>query len=106
MFVWKTSAILEEFKRSMPTLYKQAKRAAREGFTKRAIEAFYRSCESQSIDYGIMEHARRIAVVRGSFIWDDIGSWEAMARIHRPNKRGTVAAGKGIFESDCENTIV
>ncbi|HMD69385.1 MAG TPA: sugar phosphate nucleotidyltransferase [Chitinivibrionales bacterium] len=106
MFVWKTSVILAEFRRSMPALYEQAQRAGRRGFTKRAITSFYRSCESQSIDYGIMEHARRIVAVRGAFFWDDIGSWEAMARIHRPNSRGTVAVGKGIFESDCENTIV
>jgi mannose-1-phosphate guanylyltransferase len=106
MFVWKTSVILAEFERSMPALYKQALRAAHTGFTKSAISSYYRACESQSIDYGIMEYAKRIVAVRGTFFWDDIGSWEAMARIHKPNKRGTVAVGKLIFESDCENSIV
>jgi|WetSurMetagenome_2_1015567.scaffolds.fasta_scaffold00108_41 mannose-1-phosphate guanylyltransferase len=106
MFVWTTSVILGEFERSMPELYGLAMRAARGGFTARAIAAFYRDCESQSIDYGIMEHARRIAVVRASFAWDDVGSWEAMTRMYRPNKRGTVAAGTSIFENDCENSIV
>jgi len=106
MFVWKTSVILEEFKRSMPALYRLTLRATRDGFTKRAIDSFYSACESQSIDYGIMENAARIVAVRGTFFWDDIGSWEAMSRIHTANKRGTVAYGEGVFESDCEKAIV
>jgi len=85
MFVWKTSVILEEFKRSMPALYRLTLRATRDGFTKRAIDSFYSACESQSIDYGIMENAARIVAVRGTFFWDDIGSWEAMSRIHTAN---------------------
>jgi mannose-1-phosphate guanylyltransferase len=29
-----------------------------------------------------------------------------MSRIHAANKRGTVAYGEGVFESDCEKAIV
>jgi len=106
MFVWKTSVILREFERSMPELHRLALRAARRGFTKSAIDAFYSECENQSIDYGIMEKASKIVAVRGSFFWDDIGSWEAMSRIHQPNARKTVAFGSGVFEAECKNSIV
>jgi mannose-1-phosphate guanylyltransferase len=106
MFVWRTSVILAEFERSMPELYRQACRAEREGFTKRAIERFYANCGAQSIDYGIMEKSPRIVTIAGTFFWDDIGSWEALSRVHRPNGRGTVAQGKRLFESGCVNSII
>jgi mannose-1-phosphate guanylyltransferase len=106
MFVWKVSAILSEIKRHMPDLYRQACAAEKAGFSKRAIDTFYRTCAKESIDYGIMEKSLRIAAVAGTFFWDDIGSWEAMSRIHPKNKNGTVATGSGIFENDCTNSII
>ncbi len=106
MFVWKASVILGEFERSMPALYRLAMRAAGQGFTKSAIRAFYSACESRSIDYGIMENASRIVAVRGTFFWDDIGSWEAMGRIHPHNAQGTVSVGPSVFESRCKDSIV
>jgi mannose-1-phosphate guanylyltransferase len=53
-----------------------------------------------------MEKSSRIAAVAGTFFWDDIGSWEAMARVHPKNKKGTVAVGPSVFESDCTGSIV
>jgi mannose-1-phosphate guanylyltransferase len=106
MFVWKVSVILEEFQRHMPVLYQQVCTAEKAGFTKRSIDAFYGACEKESIDYGIMEKSRRIVAVKGMFFWDDIGSWEAMARIHPKNKNGTVVIGSSVLESDCMDSIV
>ena len=34
-----------------------------------------------SIDYGLMERSSRVAAVRASFRWSDVGSWDEMARI-------------------------
>jgi mannose-1-phosphate guanylyltransferase/mannose-6-phosphate isomerase len=106
MFVWKVSAILSEIKRHMPDLYRQACAVEKAGFTKRAIGTFYKSCVRESIDYGIMEKSSHIAAVAGTFFWDDIGSWEAMTRIHQKNKKGTVVVGPSVFEHESSNSIV
>ena len=106
MFVWKVSAILSELARHMPDLYRQACTAEKAGFSRRAIDTFYKSCVRESIDYGIMEKSSRIAAVAGTFFWDDIGSWEAMARIHPKNKNGTVSVGPAVFEHECSNSII
>jgi mannose-1-phosphate guanylyltransferase len=106
MFVWKASVILDEFKQYQPELYAQVVAAEKAGFSKRALEKFYRTCAKESIDYGIMEKSSRIVAVCGSFSWDDIGSWDAMTRVHKPNAAGTVAIGPGVFESGGADSIV
>jgi mannose-1-phosphate guanylyltransferase len=90
----------------MPALYRQVRSAARRGFSKPAIAAFYRSVEKESIDYGIMEKSGRVSAVAGTFFWDDIGSWESLTRIFPQNRRGTTVVGDRVFEQECERSIV
>ncbi len=106
MFVWKTSVILDEFKQNMPTIFKGVKKAGREGFTQKAIDTFYTKSIKESIDYGIMEQSKRVAAVEGSFLWDDLGSWEALSRVLPNNKKKTTVSGKRIYEKECDNTII
>lgn len=45
-------------------------------------EAFARS-PSQSVDYAVMEHARRVAVVPVAMGWSDLGSWDSLHGLHQ-----------------------
>jgi mannose-1-phosphate guanylyltransferase/mannose-6-phosphate isomerase len=45
------------------------------------MEAVYRKTVSISIDYAVMEYSKRSAVVRASFSWSDVGSWDVVARL-------------------------
>ena len=49
--------------------------------------------KSQSIDYGVMEKAKDIYTLPGTFGWDDVGSWLAIERLQKSNKEGNVIAG-------------
>ena len=106
MFVWKTSTILSEFEQHMPALFALTTQAVRAKLTPAAITAFYKKCESQSIDYGIMEKSKRVAAIAGGFSWDDVGSWESMPRLFGKNKLGTTVIGDSIAELDCKNSII
>ena len=46
-----------------------------------ALRATYRDLEAISIDYALMERSSRVAAVRASFRWSDVGSWDELARI-------------------------
>ena len=35
----------------------------------------------KSIDYAVMERATDVAVIEAPFEWDDLGSWQALARL-------------------------
>ncbi|MFW5774849.1 MAG: mannose-1-phosphate guanylyltransferase [Chitinivibrionales bacterium] len=106
MFVWSVSTILDEFKAYMPVLFDLTQKLAEEKFSQDAVDAFYQEAEKESIDYGIMEKSRRVAVISGTFTWDDIGSWESMSRLHPADEHGTTVYGDRIFASDCTNSIV
>lgn len=106
IFLWKTSTILQEFNQYMPDLAKLLKTVEKNGFSQEIIDWFYNSCEKQSIDYGIMEHSKRVNVVEGSFKWDDIGSWESVGRIRGKNDFGTTVLGESIFQRDCSQSIL
>ena len=47
-----------------------------------------------SIDYAVMEHATRAAVVRTSFAWSDIGSWRAVSEQLPKDVRGNTSVGE------------
>jgi mannose-1-phosphate guanylyltransferase/mannose-6-phosphate isomerase len=106
MFVWRTDILLGEVGAFMPALYDQVMAASKKRFSTAAIDAFYRSADKVSIDYGIMERSKRVSAVSAAFFWDDIGSWESLCRIHPRNKAGTTVVGDRVFEAECENALI
>lgn len=56
-----------------------------------------------SIDYAIMERARRVAVVPASFDWSDIGSWKAMSDQGEADEAGNRVQGQAVLveSRDC-----
>ena len=48
-----------------------------------ALHAAYADLPAISIDYALMERTRRVAAVRASFRWSDVGNWDELARISR-----------------------
>ena len=46
-----------------------------------------------SIDYAVMEKAERIVMVPVSFVWSDVGSWDAVASAHEADGNNNSAVG-------------
>jgi mannose-1-phosphate guanylyltransferase len=61
--------------------------------------------EDISLDYAIMEKAPNVVSVNASFDWDDVGSWDAMAKHFPEDENGNAAEGKAIFV-DSKNNFV
>lgn len=97
MFVFSAQAFLDELERRQPAVVR-ACRAAVAGaasetdFLRLDAEAF-KGCPSVSIDYGVMEHTDRAAVVPASFGWNDVGSWSALWSIGDKDTEGNVTDG-------------
>ncbi|MBM7556930.1 mannose-1-phosphate guanylyltransferase [Halanaerobacter jeridensis] len=108
MFVWKVSTIRKMFKEYMPKLHEGLEKM-KEGIgtdeEKDILKEEFEKLDSISIDYGIMEKAKNIYVIPGSFGWDDIGSWPALERVEKRDKNGNVIKGRHIG-IDTKNTIV
>ena len=110
MFVWRASAILTEIGRQLPGL-KSALDAIESGWgTARRDEVIQRvwpDLETVTIDYGVMEHADKVAVLpAGGLEWSDVGSWDSLFDVLLPDKDGNILfAGQHIAE-DTHNSLV
>jgi mannose-1-phosphate guanylyltransferase/mannose-6-phosphate isomerase len=89
MFIWKASVLLEEIKKYLPGLYVQLQLIN----SVDDIDRVWLKIEPISIDYGIMEHSKRIALIASDFYWTDLGSWEALSEIFPKDKRGNIVTG-------------
>ncbi len=86
MFEWRADVILEEIKENMPDI--------REEVEREDVEGMYTKGKPISIDYGVMEHSKRVRVVRATFPWDDVGNWGALERINPKDENGNVVVGR------------
>lgn len=108
MFIWKVSTILKNLETYLPETYHGLNRIADAIGTEEeelVLEKEFSAFQSESIDYGIMEKAKNIYILSGSFGWDDVGSWLAVGRIKKSNEFGNVINGNAITV-DTKNCII
>jgi len=108
IFIWQVGVILEELRQHMPQVYEPLAALQDQVDTPQfwtAVRRIYPSLPSISIDYGVMERARRILVFPCSFAWDDLGSWPALARVFPTDAAGNLTRGKVVLE-DVGGSIV
>lgn len=107
-FIWKISTILSKFKEYMPEVFDGAMEIM-EAYGKEEFDAVlnrvFPDFPSISIDYGIMEKAKNIYVIPGTFGWDDVGSWLAVERIKKSNELGNIVDGN-IVTINTRNCII
>lgn len=108
MFVWQVSTILEEIERHLPDLYKDlltmddAIGSSRE---KEVIDKVYRSVTPISIDYGVMEKAENVLLIKGDFGWSDVGSWDALWEILDKDADENAVVGTFISVESFQNLV-
>ncbi len=61
--------------------------------------------QSISIDHGVMEKAKRVAVVPGDFGWSDVGSWQSSWELALKDDAGN-AVPEGAIVIDGKNNLV
>ena len=108
MFIWKTSTILKNLETYLPETcqgLKKIREAIGTPMEEQALEREFQAFQAESIDYGVMEKAKNIYILSGSFGWDDVGSWLAVSRIKRSNELGNVVDGN-VVTVDTRNTTI
>ncbi|HRU07267.1 MAG TPA: mannose-1-phosphate guanylyltransferase [Candidatus Brocadiia bacterium] len=107
MFFWRVGVFLRELGRARPAHAEAARRMAEA--LKRGDEAgaaaIFERLEDISIDYALMEKARRVLMARADFEWDDVGAWDALERAMPLDKAGNAAVG-GPALVDCRGCVV
>jgi len=107
MFMFQAGAFLEELKRHAPEIHAAVeaamKDAAVDGDRLTPNETALADCPSTSIDYAVMEHSDRIAVVPIQLDWSDVGSWAAVYEIEPKDSDGNVvdARSRALDSTGC-----
>lgn len=68
-------------------------------------EAGFDAVDAVSVDYAVMEGATNAYVVPADFAWDDLGAWDALARVLEPDADGTVALGEALTIDAAGNVL-
>ena len=89
IFIWKASVLLEEIREHAPEIH------AILPLLEESDAAFFERVPVSVIDRAVMERSSRVGVVRATFSWDDVGSWEALGRTRDPDERGNVVLCSG-----------
>lgn len=96
IFMWKASTILEALREFEPEMSAHIANIAAGIGTNRFQECFaehFAKIEGKSIDFAVMERYSPIAVLEAPFSWDDVGSWQAIARLIAPDEFGNAVQG-------------
>ena len=88
MFIWRASVFLDETRKYLPKLHANLQLIN----SINDISKVWPKIEAISVDYGIMERSKYIALIPANFCWTDLGSWEALAEIFPKDKKGNIVS--------------
>jgi mannose-1-phosphate guanylyltransferase/mannose-6-phosphate isomerase len=102
IFLFPARVYLDELERLRPDMVAACRNALvtaqrDSDFVRLGREAFT-ACDSDSIDYAVMEHTRRAAVVPVSMGWSDVGSWDALWEMGAKDQHGNLTEGNVVAE--------
>lgn len=94
IFTWRTDRILSEFGRQMPDLRSKLAEIMKFWGTSsqtQSLNNIWNDLQTETIDYGIMENATKVAVVPASdLVWNDVGSWDSLFDVLIPDENGNI----------------
>jgi mannose-1-phosphate guanylyltransferase len=99
IFVWRAADFLAEVEALTPEV---APALAAHGDD---IVKFFGAVTSIAVDVGVLERSQRVMVLPGDFGWDDIGTWEALARVRQLDVQGNAAQGS-VFPVESLRNVV
>ncbi len=109
MFIWRVDRFLAELSRTMPEFFTQLEEIDRALGTPREDETLARvwpRVASQTVDFGVMEKARNVAVIPIDIGWSDVGSWASLLDILPRDERGNVTVHAEHVTLDGRNVLV
>ena len=99
IFVWRVGDFLDDVRRLAPEIAPALHAHADD------LAGFFASVTPVSVDVGVLERSNRVAVLPGSFGWDDIGTWAALKRVRANDSAGNALHGR-VYAVDARDNVV
>ncbi|MBI4662829.1 MAG: mannose-1-phosphate guanylyltransferase [Verrucomicrobia bacterium] len=109
MFIWSFVTITEGLQKHQPEMFAACHRwfeaAKSPAKLAKVLAREYADLKRISIDYALLEQAQNVVVADGSFEWDDVGSWNALARHLKSDPEGNCAVADFVHVDAARNLI-
>jgi mannose-1-phosphate guanylyltransferase/mannose-6-phosphate isomerase len=100
MFLCTASNLVKALGQQAPDILNSCKlamsSAEADGYFIRPNKEAFLACRSESIDYAVIEHFDKVAVVPFKGAWSDVGSWNAVAALSPADEVGNRINGQGL----------
>jgi len=111
MFIWKTKNILAQLERFLPHNFERLELIGRVWNTPERDAIFYDEfsrLEKISIDYGVLERALNVYMIKLEINWADVGSYESIAkRVGERDENNNIIIGSSLCSYiDSNNNII
>ena len=108
MFCWRAQVILDAIERYLPELSAVLSSIGERMGTsplQEVLNDLYPGAPATSIDYGVMEKSDAVVALRGTFYWNDVGSWESVRELYSADEDKNVVVGDHMFIDATDNTV-
>ena len=108
MFIWQVERILAEIRQWIPGLHETLIALDAVLGTPaygKTLADLWPTLHKETIDYGIMEKAERVAVIPVALGWSDVGAWSSVMELREPDGEGNVISGD-VLKIATTNTMV
>lgn len=100
MFMGRPSVFLEELEKYAPEIFRRTALAWQNREMDQVIirpsKSDFLSCPDESIDYALMEHTTRVAMIPVLTTWNDMGSWDSFFQ----------DASKDAYNNACQGDVI
>ncbi|WP_273484045.1 mannose-1-phosphate guanylyltransferase/mannose-6-phosphate isomerase [Desulforamulus ruminis] len=97
MFMFKTDLFAVEVEKHCPEVF--------QAFQAEDVESIFNSTPSISIDYGVMEKSKRVAVLPMNIRWSDMGSFDSFYDVFPKDQRGNITFSNKTLMDSSNNLI-
>jgi len=108
MFIWKADTILAELQNHLPDLFLELQALepaiGTPNFYPELSEAYNRM-PNISIDYGVMEKAALVFVLKADLGWSDVGSWDEVSNLAEKDENGNSVEGNVLLTSTTNSLV-
>lgn len=109
IFLWNVNSILEAFKKYMPDViarFSEGNHLFNTPEEKEFINKTFPFCANISIDYGILEKADNVYVIRSDFGWSDLGTWGSLHEISKRDENNNASINcKTLYIESYDNMV-
>ncbi len=105
IFIWTIPTLLSELSEHCPQLADFVRALQQSSDFSATVAEEFENLDKVSIDYALMENAKRILNVEADVGWDDVGGWPSVAKYLEQDEAGNSHRGP-VLAVDAKNNIV